>query len=85
MPTFNLPNSDDSERAQVFPLIYGKTNKTTGTLYNVSGIYCIDDGEIEVSWSNGSVETFSLVAGDCFGFVQNVDVEITVSGKFHYV
>jgi len=85
MPKFNLPNSDNSERAQVFPLIYGKTNKTAGVFYNVSGICCVEDGEVEVSWSNGSIETFSFVAGDCFGFIQEVDIKITVSGKFHIV
>lgn len=78
-----LPNSNNSDRAQVFPLIYGKVNKTIGSFSDVSGIYCVADGTVQVTYENGEMEEFDFIQGDCFGFTQVVSIAI-VSGKFHY-
>lgn len=75
-----LLNRDrNNSPVQAFPLINGQINITAGTVTNVNGACCVEDGAITlVGYSNISV---SMVAGDVFAFdTQSVTV---TSGKFH--
>lgn len=83
MQRFNLPTSDNGDRAQIFPLVDSQVNITTGTITDVIGICCVTDGDIVVAFPLGDA-TISMIAGDQFGFLKPVSLEVS-SGTFHYV
>lgn len=70
---------------QSFPLVQGKLNKTQGaTSYTGRMIHCVEDGDIVITWPDGTTETVSISFGSDFSFLEETSFVIS-SGKFHYV
>lgn len=68
---------------QVFPLLYGKVNKTDGTHTGISMVYCASDGNLSVLWpDNETPATVACVAGDVFSVQTATSVTVS-SGTFH--
>ena len=73
----------------VFPLAEGKINVTStdgvssdGVFAEVKHFYCVADGQLTITYSNGNDETQAFVEGNCFGIPNAASIEI-VSGTFH--
>ena len=68
---------------QVFPLLYGMVNKTSGTHTGIAMVYCVSDGNLSVLWpDSGTPETVACVAGDVFSVQTATSVTVS-SGTFH--
>ena len=77
-----LQNTEKGEIIQVFPLVQGKVNLTSGDVLTPGLIYCVADGNIVITWRDDSQSTISCSAGDCFS-LQNC-TKVTIStGTFH--
>jgi hypothetical protein len=71
------------ERVQVFPLLYNKVNKTSGTYTDVTAVYCAEVGNLSVLWpDNANPATIACVAGDVFSVQTATSVTVS-SGTFH--
>ena len=68
-------------KLNAFPLGKGMVNLTTGT-YGEGIFYCIEDGDLTITWEDASTDTISCVAGNAFEVHTATSVVIT-SGTFH--
>lgn len=84
MQRFNLPTSDNGDRVQIFPLVDGQVNITGAEITDVIGVACVLDGDIIVDFPINGATTISLLAGDQYGFLKPVNIEVD-SATIHYV
>lgn len=63
-----------------FPLFPGYTNLTSGTYENVRLIHCVEDGEVSVTWADGTEEpALAMLTGDDFAFPSGTSVTISTA------
>ena len=71
-----------SDTIQVFHLVDGQVNLTTGTIAKAHLIYCVADGTVTLDDYTGT-PTITMTAGDVFGIDEG---SVTVAtGTFHVV
>lgn len=69
---------------QCMPFAAGLIGLTNGTYDDVSLIRCNTDGELTLSWKNGTTDTVSMVAGD-YRSIPGMQASITInSGSFDF-
>ena len=76
--------SSGTSPIQAFPLIQGQVNLTSGTYTDIHLIYCVADGNITITWPDGTTSTIICAANDVFTVGSNQQVEVVAaSGTFH--
>lgn len=79
-----LLQSAVSSPVQVFTLIKGRVNLTSGDYTDVSLIYCVADGNIVITWNDLTTSTIACTEKDCFGIGACNKVTVSPdSGTFH--
>ena len=71
--------------AQAFPLVHGKLNLTSGTALKGAIIFCVEDGDIAVTFPESATPvTISMLSGWVFTLPVGASVNLTgTAGTFH--
>ena len=77
-----LLDAGNGNKIQAFVLSKGYINLETGVIVGVEGASCVSDGDIIITWPDGTDDTISCIQGDQFVIENAVSIEVD-SGKFH--
>lgn len=78
-----MAKTADNDVINAFPLLYGKTMKTSGTYTDLAAVFCVEDGYLSILYpESGTAEVVPLVAGDVFSVQTATSVTIT-AGTVH--
>ena len=71
-------------KSNAFTLLKGGVNLTSGTFSAGSIFLCTEDGDLTVTWSDGTTSVISCVVGDAFRTNKEDARSMAVtSGTFH--
>lgn len=73
-------------KANAFPLVKGNLNLTSGTYTSGGTFLCVDDGQLTITWEDGTSTELLTTSGSAYAYVKGKSEiqSITInSGTFH--